>query len=139
MQPNITNEDLMRFLDDELAPEDRARVERELAVSTELQRDLARFRQMRAELRSLGADVPAPGLWGAIHRKLTRPLGWTLLIAGSALWTVWGFWLYFTSREDLVLKLGTGAVVIGVVLLLGVAVQERWAEWKTDPYRDIHK
>lgn len=139
MRPNITNEELMRFLDDELVPDDRARIERELAVSTELQRELARYRRMRAELRSLGADVSTPGLWGAVHRKLTRPLGWTLLIAGSAVWTAWAFWLYFNSEEDLILKLGTGAVVIGVSLLLGVTLQERWVEWKTDPYRDIDK
>jgi len=137
MQPKITNEELMRFLDQELGPEDSARVERELAVSTELQRDLARYRMMRAELRSLGTDVPKPGIWASVHRRLTRPLGWTLVIVGSALWTAWALWLYFTSEEGLVLKLGTGAVVIGVALLLGAALQERWAAWQTDPYRDI--
>lgn len=137
MQPRVTNEELMKLLDHELGPEERLRVEHELTRSTELQRDLARYRQMRAELRSLGTDIPAPGVWAAIHRRLTRPLGWILLIAGSALWTAWAFWLYFSSDENLVLKLGMGAVVIGVALLLGATLQERWTEWQTDPYRDI--
>lgn len=139
MQPRVTNEELMRFLDQEMDPEDRSRIERELSASTELQRELARYRRMRAELRSLGTDIEAPGVWGAIHRRLTRPIGWILLIAGSALWSAWAFWLYLSSDEDLVLKLGVGAVVIGVALLLGATIQERWTEWRTDPYRDIQK
>ncbi len=139
MRPGVTNEELMKFLDQELGPDERARIERELAASTELQRELARYRRMRAELRSLGTDIQAPGVWAAIHRKLTRPVGWLLLVAGTVLSTGWGFWLYFTSDEDLVLKFATGAVVIGVALLLGATIQERWVAWQTDPYRDIEK
>jgi len=129
----------MKFLDQELRPEELARVERELATSTELQRDLARYRQLRAELRSLGATIEVPGIWGALHRRLTRPLGWVLLIVGAALWTGWGFWLYFTSDEDLVAKLAVGGVTIGFVLLLGSALHERWVEWQSDPYRDVER
>ena len=129
----------MKFLDQELPPGEHARIERELAASTELQRELARFRQMRADVRSLGTDIRAPGVWATIHRQLTRPVGWLLLIAGTVLSSAWGFWLYFTSDEDLVLKFATGAVVIGVALLLGATIQERWIEWQTDPYRDIDK
>jgi anti-sigma factor RsiW len=139
MQPRISNEELMQFLDQELDPDERARIERELATSTELQRELARYRSMRAELKSLGTDIRPPGVWAAIHRKLTRPVGWLLLVAGVVLSTGWGSWLYFTSEEDLVLKFATGAVVIGVALLLGATIQERWVEWQTDPYRDIQK
>jgi anti-sigma factor RsiW len=139
MQPRVTNEELMQFLDQELDAGERARIERELATSTELQRELARYRRMRAELKSLGTDIRAPGVWAAIHRKLTRPVGWLLLVAGTLLSTGWGFWLYFTSNEDLVIKFAMGAVVIGVALLLGATIQERWVEWQTDPYRDIQK
>lgn len=139
MERRITNEELMKFLDQELAPEERARIERELENSTELKRDLARYRQLRADVRSLGADIEDPSMWGALHRKLTRPLGWLMLAAGAVLWTGWGSWLYFTSDEDLLAKLAMGGVTIGFLLLLGAALHERWTEWQNDPYRDVHR
>jgi len=139
MERRITNEELMKFLDQELAPDDRARIERELSTSTELQRDLARYRHLRADLRSLGADIDAPGMWSSLHRKLTKPLGWLLLVAGALLWTGWGSWLYFTSDENLIMKFAMGGITIGFVLLLAGTLHERWIEWKSDPYRDIER
>jgi len=139
MERRITNEELMKFLDQELEPEERARLERALEASTELKRDLARYRQLSADVRSLAADIPAPSVWNALHRKLTRPVGWLLLVAGVLLWTGWGSWLYFTSDENLVMKFATGGVTIGFVLLLASTLHERWIEWQSDPYRDIER
>ena len=57
----ISNEDLMRYLDDEMPPDERARVEEELARSTELQRDVAVYRAMRQDLGEL-SDVDTVGV-----------------------------------------------------------------------------
>jgi len=139
MERRVSNEELMKFLDQELEPEHRGRIERELAASTELQRDLARYRQIQAEVRSLASDIEAPGVWGAIHRRLARPLGWLLIAAGALFWTGWAGWLYFSSDEDLAFKAAMGAVTIGFVLLLASTLHDRWTEWQSDPYRDVER
>jgi hypothetical protein len=36
-------------------------------------------------------------------------------------------------------KLATGAVVIGILALLTSVIWERYREWLTDPYRDVHR
>ena len=53
MAPHVSSEDLMRYLDGEMPPEERARVDAELAKSTELQRELAMFRALKADFQQL--------------------------------------------------------------------------------------
>ena len=48
---NVSRENLMRYLDGEAAPEERARIDAAVASSTELQRDLVLFRSMKMTYR----------------------------------------------------------------------------------------
>jgi len=139
MTMQVSNEDLMRFLDDELPADARAQVEKALASSTELQRELARYRTIRAEMSALRADAVTGGIWGAVNRRLTRPVGWILLVVGSVVWSGWAAWVFATSETDLIGKLSIGAVVVGFLLLLFATILERWTEWQTDPYRDLER
>jgi anti-sigma factor RsiW len=134
-------EQLMRYLDGELSPEERARVEAELARSTELQRELAIYRAMQLDVRGLSFTPPTrePSVWGMVHRRLARPLGWILLSAGLTLWAAWGAWLFTTSAVNLWSKLAVGAIAIGFLLLFGSVVYERYLDWLDDPYRDVHR
>ena len=43
------------------------------------------------------------------------------------------------AAEMLVEKLATGAVVIGVILLLASVIWEQYQSWLADPYRDVHR
>ncbi|HSG48071.1 MAG TPA: hypothetical protein VLA43_09685 [Longimicrobiales bacterium] len=136
----ISHEDLMRFLDDELRPEERVRVEAALAGSTELQRELAIFRAMRADLMALpGPSRSGSSVWGAVSRRLTRPVGWVLMVGGFLVWTGFGIWVYATSPANPVEKLAVGALGIGFLILLTSAILDRLQEWKGDPYRDIER
>jgi hypothetical protein len=135
------HEQLMRYLDGELSADERARVEVELARSTELQRELAIYRGMQRDVRGLSFAPPALGrsVWGAVNRRLGRPLGWILFSSGSTLWVAWGAWLFTTSAVNLWPKLAVGAIVIGLLLLFAGVAYERYLEWQTDPYRDVHR
>ena len=53
----VRPDDLMRFLDGEIAPEERARIEAALSGSTELQRELALFRAMKDDLSRMDFDA----------------------------------------------------------------------------------
>jgi anti-sigma factor RsiW len=141
VEPRVTHEELMRFLDGELSPDEHVRVERALAEDSELARELAIFRGMKGQFQELSFD---PGhrrrsVWGEVNRQLTQPIGWILLTGGVAVWTLYGAYLFATGPTDPWEKLATGAVVIGVLLLLASVIWERYREYLTDPYRDIQR
>lgn len=140
MTAPVSNEDLMRYLDDELPPGERARVERALEASTELRRDLVIYRTLQQEMAALpGLPRRGSSLWGAVNRRLTRPLGWILLTAGFVLWAGYGAWVFYTSPVNPVEKLAVGAVVVGFLILLAATIFERMREWRDDPYRDVDR
>lgn len=139
MSMPISNEDLMRYLDDEMPPDERGRFEAELARSTELQRDLAIYRAMRQDLRGL-SDIDARGsVWGAVNRRLTRPVGWILMIGGFVVWAGYGAWVFGTSPANPIEKLAVGGLVVGFLILLAATILDRLHEWRHDPYRDIER
>ena len=71
--------------------------------------------------------------------KVTRPFGWVFFAAGAVVWMAYGLYVYFSSAVDLWEKLATGAIVIGLVVLLASVIWERYRTWLTDPYRDVHR
>jgi len=141
MPERISHEDLMRFIDGELAPADHARIEAAIASDTELNREVAIFRGMKGDFQELSFH---PGelrrsVWDTVNVTLTRPVGWMLVVAGTAIWTGYGAYVFATSPADPFEKLATGAVVIGILMLLASVIWERYREWMTDPYRDVYR
>lgn len=141
MTDHITHEDLMRFLDGELSPEEHQRVEAAVAASTELSREVVLYRSLKTGFSELSFH---PGtfhrsVWDRVNERLTRPIGWLLLIGGAVAWLSYGLYVYVTSPADPWQKLATGAVAIGILILLASVVWERYREWLTDPYRDIQR
>ena len=141
MSQRISSEDLMRYLDGELAPNDRARVDAALANSTELQREVAIFRALKSDFQELSFH-PAThhsSVWDQVNAHVTRPIGWVLVIAGAVVWLTYGVYVFASSPADPWEKLATGAVAIGILTLLTSVVWERCREWDTDPYKDVHR
>lgn len=143
MSHEIDRETLMRYLDDELPPDGRKRVEAHLSGCTECRREVEMFRSMKRELAELpGGGSPGRGggsVWDAVSRRVARPVGWLLLVAGIVLWGGWAGWVFVTSEAALFEKLFTGAVVIGLALLLASVGWERYREWQDDPYREVER
>lgn len=137
----IDPETLMRYLDGELPPGDRERVETTLSDSTETRREMELFRAMKEDLAGLSFS-PTPrsdSVWSRVNRKLARPLGWTLVVAGAAVWVAYGSWIYITSPVEPWEKLATGAIVIGMLVLLATVIAEQYRAYSTDPYRDVQR
>jgi anti-sigma factor RsiW len=137
----IGPETLMRYLDGELPAEETRVLEAELARSTELQRELAIWRAMQRDVRGLSFAPVAPSqsVWGAVNRRVTRPVGWALLVAGVIAWLGYVGYLFALSPVSPWGKIAVAAIVIGFVLLLASVIADRVREWRTDPYRDIHR
>ena len=141
MAERVTHEDVMRYLDGEASPEVRERIQREVETSTELNREVTIFKHLRDELRQL--DLPGAingrSVWANVEQRLSRPLGWLLILAGSAIWLGYGTYAYVTSPIDWWEKTATGAIVIGIMLLLASVILEQYRQWLIDPYRDVQR
>jgi anti-sigma factor RsiW len=141
MHDDLSHEDLMRFLDGELAPDEHARVQARIDASSELGREVLIFRAMKAGFQDLTFH---PGtyhrsVWDQVNQQLTRPIGWVLVVAGAAVWTGFGAYVFATSPVNPWEKLAAAAVVIGILMLLASVIWDRYREWLTDPYRDVYR
>ena len=141
MSDRVSHEELMRYLDGEVGPEERNRIEGAVGTSTELRRELAVSRAMKDDLQTLKLN---PGgrdssVWHAVNRQLARPFGWLLLIVGSLVWAAYGIYMYVTSEAFFWQKLATGGVGIGILVLLASVIWERYRVWLTDPYKDLQR
>jgi len=141
MMPPVSSDDLMRYLDGEMPPEERAQVDAELAASTELRRELAMFRALKSDFQQLSFH-PAEyreSVWDRVSERVTRPIGWILVAMGATAWMSYGAYVMATAPTDPWEKLATGAVAIGILMLLASVIWERYREWQNDPYRDVHR
>lgn len=142
MSHEVERETLMRYLDGELPAGERERVEDHLERCTECRREVEMFGRMKRELSELpdgGRRRGRESIWDAVDRRLTRPFGWILLVVGVLIWAGWATWVFVNSEVAVVEKLSTGAVVIGLLLLLVSVGRERYREWQDDPYRDVER
>lgn len=137
----LSPQQLMAYLDGELAPEERSQVESVLGRNTEAQRDLILFRHLHEDLSGikLRTRTTQDSVWDRVHRQLSRPLGWLLVVSGALAWIAYGVWMYISSSTPTWEKLMTGAVVIGVLVLFISVIHERYREWLTDPYRHVER
>ena len=136
----VEHEDLMRFLDGEVTPEERAVVEQYLETSSELRREVAIFRSMKEELQDLSlAARGGDSVWKPIRSRITVPTGWVLAGAGLVVWAGYGIWAFVRSPSAILMKLATGGIAIGILVLLAHVIWERYRESRTDPYRDVHR
>lgn len=137
----IPPEDLMRYLDGEMPPEEARALEAAVERSTELRRELAIYRGMHRDFQALSFAPATAGrsVWGAVNRRLTQPIGWMMLVGGVLLWAGYAAVIFTRSAVSPWEKIAVAAIVIGFLLLLSTAIADRYREWKTDPYRDVHR
>ena len=138
---HVTPDDLMRYLDGELSPEARARVDAEAARSTELQREIAMYRSLKADVQGLSFHPATHGtsVWDGVNQRVNRPLGLGLILIGLVVWMTYGAYVFATSSASPWEKLATAAIAIGVLQLLASVIWDRYRELQTDPYKDVQR
>ena len=139
-QQTVSHEDLMRFLDGEVTPEERVAIEGRLEASSELRREFAIFRSIKEDFRDLSfAPQDGDSVWDRIRSRITSPVGWVLTTTGFLGWAAYAAWSFVKSPSAIVVKLTTGAVVIGMLVLLAQVIWDRYREYGSDPYRNVHR
>jgi len=137
----IGPDELMRYLDGEMTPEQRRLVESALEQSTELQRDLAVFRALKEDVQGLTfrSGPVQRSVWDDVNGSLNRPMGFAFLTVGLVIWITYGTYLFATSTASPWEKLGTAAIAIGMLQLLASVIWDRYRDWQTDPYRNVNR
>jgi predicted anti-sigma-YlaC factor YlaD len=134
---------LTAYLDGELPPDRRRRLEGHLAECQSCRRELEALAAVKEDLAMIKfkepSDVELERYWGRIYNRLERGVGWILLSVGAIILLCYGaFKLVESVVTDpgvaLVLKLGVLALVFGVVILFVSLLRERLAVRKTDKY-----
>lgn len=141
MTDRVSHDDIMRYLDGELPPSEHRRVEAEVQASPELQRDIAIYRAMRDDFHGLAfrSRRGDQSVWNSMNIRVVRPVGWIVGVAGGLAWTGYAGYAFATSHADILEKLAAAAVVIGTLTLLASVIIQRYREWGTDPYKDVHR
>lgn len=80
--------------------------------------------------------------WAGVYARLERGLAWLLISLGAIV--LFGAAGYLTVIEfladttvSLPVKIGVGAVVLGLAVLLVSVVREKWEMRKSDKYREV--
>jgi predicted anti-sigma-YlaC factor YlaD len=125
------------YADGELDAAQTAQVAEHLTRCTECAREVALVRSLGGAMRQMVNDTPRRGLWDSVHRRITRPLGWTLILAGVAVWLGLVGVHWYRSRELSWEWLGGSAFWIGALLLVIGVAYEQYRDWKETRYRDV--
>jgi uncharacterized membrane protein YcjF (UPF0283 family) len=130
-------ERLMAYADGELDAAAAGAVEQHLEQCTECGRELAIVRELKGALRNMESSN-SRDLWSGIHRKLTTPVGWLLVLAGVVVWIALAVVRWFQS-ELTIEWLATTALIAGLVLVLIAIGHEQYRAWKLERYKDVER
>ncbi|HUF50209.1 MAG TPA: zf-HC2 domain-containing protein [Longimicrobiales bacterium] len=130
--------ELSAYLDGELAADEASEIERHLRDCTECSRELAIMNNLGGAMRAMQTRPPTRGIWDGVHRRITQPVGWILLLSGAAVWFALAVAAWLRAELTLAWLVAT-AVGVGVFLLLVAIGYEQYRDWKETRYRDVER
>jgi anti-sigma factor RsiW len=132
--------DISAYADGELAAQDMARIECHLAECTECARELALIKSMGAVMaQETRRRAGRESVWPGVHRRLTQPIGWILVVAGVAVWGALAVVEWFRAGALTPEWLATTAIGIGLALIVVAIGHQQYREWRESPYKDVDK
>lgn len=139
---------LAGYLDGELTEDERGHFKSHLSHCSDCREDLHRLRELKEVTDQMKHENPPDAFWDrywlGIYNRIERGLAWVLLCAGGVLLLGFGMWhllhgFLLNPSEPLVLRLGTGIMVAGMVVLSASFIRERIRMWRHDPYKEIRR
>lgn len=127
------------YADGELDAASMTGVAEHLTECTECSRELMLIRTMGGAMRGMVGNSDGRDVWDQVHRRLTRPVGWLLFVAGVAVWVALLIVEWFRSRELTWEWMALSAVGIGLALIAVGVLHEQYREWRDTRYKDIER
>lgn len=141
---------LSAYVDGEISPADRDRLEAHLAedtpASAATRREIEQLRRLNAVTGALRLKEPPPEewevFWQGVYNRAERSLGWILLGAGVILVAAWAVLQLVTAlwQADALpvwVRGGIFAATAGALVLLVSAVRERIYRRSRTRYKDV--
>jgi len=139
---------LMGYIDEELQPDGVRQIEDHLAVCVACRREEQEFRKLgevtEDMLNEEIAVLDIDDAWQNIYRRLERSTGWLLLSAGLILLTGYAGWalltdFFFDPEVPVIARIGVGATVAGVIVLLVSIGREALSKYGVERYREVKR
>ena len=131
------------YVDGELTPEQRERLESHLSACDACKRELAEVRALKKELDMIKFTEPTDEqlerYWSGVYNRLERGAGWVLFSIGAIVLLCYGGFKLVEQvvRDPAVawwVKGGVLALVFGLAILFVSLLRERLAVRKVDKY-----
>ena len=139
---------MMGYLDKEISDDEKRLVEKHLAECKKCKAEFDSFTQLKevtdkVKLADLKEDIWA-GYWKGVYRRIERGAGWFFLSIGAIILAALGAFQFFKSlfqdpTVSTVVKIGVGALSLGVIVLVVSIIRERVFAYKHERYREIER
>lgn len=139
---------MMRALDDELSPEQRAELDRALAHDESLRGEWEKLRTVKEVTDTMSYREPPEEVWDdywvSVFNRFERGVGWILVTLGATVLVGYALWhqvqaLLADSGMPGYLKVAVFAVLIGGVILLLSVAREKFFTRRHDPYKGVQR
>ena len=127
------------YLDGELTPDERARVEALVETDPGFREEFERMKRIVTAASELRVDEPPEEVWDTfldgVYNRVERRSGWVIFLVGVIALTVWGiYWFWVADLGSSLVKVLVAAPVIGLVVLFVSVLRQRLFVARTDRY-----
>jgi predicted anti-sigma-YlaC factor YlaD len=137
---------LSALVDNELDTEQKKLVTEHLVNCEDCRLEYARMLKLKEVTDDMKyLDLPDrlwAGYWNGIYNRIERGFGWILLSLGAIILVAFGAWrllneFFLDPRPPLLLKIGLGALIAGMIVLLISVIRERIFSRAHDRYEEV--
>lgn len=151
MDPNLQPEELARrlmmgALDGEISRQEEQELLRLLRDDPVLEAEWKQLQRVKEVTSGMVFKKPPEETWDrywtGVYQRFERGIGWILVSVGAVLLLSYGAWVGVQEFLDdtttpAIVKYGTVAVIVGLVVLFVSVVREKLFVRRSDPYKDV--
>jgi predicted anti-sigma-YlaC factor YlaD len=137
---------LSALVDNELTSEEKKMVTEHLVSCEDCREEYSRLLKLKEATDKMKYfDLPDrlwAGYWHGIYNRIERGIGWIFLSVGAIILLVFAAWeflndFFLDSRVPIVLRIGLGAFILGIIILMISILRERLFSRAHDRYKEI--
>ena len=134
------------MIDGELESAEKKKIGDHLTSCSDCREEYAKLKNLKEVTDDMKYfDLPdrlLAGYWHGIYNNIERGVGWIFLSIGAIILIAYGSWILFQNFFNdptifMIAKIGVGAVLIGLIILLVSIIRERLFSKKHDRYDEV--